>query len=54
MLRKENNLGFDSNEIKALTEESISSLSFSIIEHQRKYNEKNKRAIELFFLVVQC
>jgi hypothetical protein len=50
MLRKENNLDFDSNEIKALTKKSIASLSFSIIQHQRKYNEKKKRAIELFFL----
>ena len=50
MLRKENRLNFDSNEIKALTEKSIASLSFSIIQHQRKYNEKKKRAIELFFL----
>ena len=50
MLRKENSLNFDSNEIKALTEKSIASLSFSIIQHQRKYNEKKKRAIELFFL----
>ena len=49
MLRKENSIDFDSNEIKALTEKSIASLSFSIIQHQRKYNEK-KRAIELFFL----
>ena len=49
MLRKENSLDFDSNEIKALTEKSIASLSFSIIQHQRKYNEKKKRAIELFF-----
>ena len=50
MLRKENSLNFDSNEIKALTEKSIASLSFSIIQHQRIYNEKKKRAIELFFL----
>ena len=50
MLRKENNLDFDSNEIKALTEKSIASLSFSIIQHQRIHNEKKKRAIELFFL----
>ena len=50
MLRKENSLDFDSNEIKALTEKSIASLSFSIIQHQRIYNEKKKRAIELFFL----
>ena len=50
MLRKENSIDFDSNEIKALTEKSIASLSFSIIQHQRKYNEKKKRAIELFFL----
>ena len=50
MLRKENNLDFDSNEIKALTEKSIASLSYSIIQHQRIYNEKKKRAIELFFL----
>lgn len=49
MLNKENNLDFDSNEIKYLTKESIASLSFSIIQHQRKYNEKKKRAIELFF-----
>ena len=49
ILRKENSLDFDSNEIKALTEKSIASLSFSIIQHQRKYNEKKKRAIELFF-----
>ena len=49
MLRKENSIDFDSNEIKALTEKSIASLSFSIIQHQRKYNEKKKRAIELFF-----
>jgi hypothetical protein len=50
MLRKENSLDFDSNEIKALTEKSIASLSFSIIQHQRIHNEKKKRAIELFFL----
>ena len=50
MLRKENSLNFDSNEIKALTEKSIASLSYSIIQHQRIYNEKKKRAIELFFL----
>ena len=50
MLNKENNLDFDSNEIKSLTKESIANLSFSIIQHQRKYNEKKKRAIELFFL----
>ena len=50
MLRKENSLNFDSNEIKALTEKSIASLSFSIIQHQRKYNEKKKKAIELLFL----
>ena len=49
MLNKENNLDFDSNKIKSLTKESIASLSFSIIQHQRKYNEKKKRAIELFF-----
>ena len=49
MLRKENSLDFASDEIKALTEKSIASLSFSIIQHQRKYNEKKKRAIELFF-----
>ena len=50
MLRKENTFGLDNEEIKALTKESIASLSFSIIQHQRKYNEKKKRAIELFFL----
>ncbi|MDC0947028.1 hypothetical protein OAS18_05885 [Nitrospinaceae bacterium] len=50
ILRKENSLDFDSNEIKALTEKSIASLSYSIIQHQRIYNEKKKRAIELFFL----
>ena len=50
ILRKENSLDFDSNEIKALTEKSIASLSYSIIKHQRIYNEKKKRAIELFFL----
>ena len=50
MLRKENSIDFDSNEIKALTEKSIASLSYSIIQHQRIYNEKKKRAIELFFL----
>ena len=50
MLRKENSIDFDSNEIKALTEKSIASLSFSIIQHQRKYNEKKKKAIELLFL----
>ena len=49
ILRKENSLDFDSNEIKALTEKSIASLSYSIIQHQRIYNEKKKRAIELFF-----
>jgi hypothetical protein len=54
MLRKEISLDFDSNKIKFLTKKSIASLSFSIIQHQRKYNEKKKRAIELFFLVVQC
>ena len=50
MLRKENTFDLDNEEIKALTKESIASLSFSIIQHQRKYNEKKKRAIELFFL----
>ena len=49
MLRKEISLDFDSNKIKFLTKKSIASLSFSIIQHQRKYNEKKKRAIELFF-----
>jgi hypothetical protein len=49
MLRKENNLDFDSNEVKTLTKKSIVSLSVSIIQHQRKYNEKKKRAFELLF-----
>ena len=50
MLRKENTFDLDNEEIKALTKESIASLSFSIIQHQRKYNEKKKKAIELLFL----
>ena len=49
-LRKENTFDLDNEEIKALTKESIASLSFSIIQHQRKYNEKKKKAIELLFL----
>jgi hypothetical protein len=40
MLRKENTLDFDSNDIKTLTKESIASLSFSLIQHKRKYNVK--------------
>jgi hypothetical protein len=50
MLRKENTVDFNNEEIKALTKESIASLSFSIIQHQRKYNEKKKKSIELLFL----
>ena len=48
-LRKENTFDLDNETIKALTKESIISLSFSIIQHQRKYNKKKKRAIELLF-----
>jgi hypothetical protein len=50
MLRKENTFDLDNEEIKALTKESITSLSFSIIQHQREYNKKKKKAIELLFL----
>ena len=55
MLRKENSLNFDSNEIKALTEKSITSLSYSIIQHQRIYiMKKRKGRSSCFFWVVQC
>ena len=55
ILRKENGLDFDSNEIKALTEKSIASLSYSIIQHQRIYiMKKRKGRSSCFFWVVQC
>jgi hypothetical protein len=50
ILRKKKTFELDEEEIKDLAKESIASLSFSIIQHQRKYNKKKQKAIELLFL----